>query len=59
MKLRRGITISSGAGNSVMPRRMVMNKRAIRKSAGSRAGVNYVRAGGGKIPNEGEFGFFF
>ena len=35
MKLRRGIAIDSGAGNSVMPRRMIMNKHAIRESAGS------------------------
>ena len=59
MKLRRGITIDSGAGNSVMPRRMVINKSTIRESAGSRAGVNYVPAGGGKIPNEGEFDLEF
>ena len=59
MKLRRGITIDSGAGNSVMPRRMVINKSTIRESVGSRAGVNYVPAGGGKIPNEGEFDFEF
>ena len=59
MKLRRDITIDSGAGSSVMPRRMMMNKNTIRESAGSRAGVNYVPAGGGKIPNEGEFDFEF
>ena len=59
MRLRRGITIDSGAGNSVMPRRMVINKSTIRESAGSRAGVNYVPAGGGKIPNEGEFDLEF
>ena len=59
MKLKRGITIDSGAGNSVMPRRMVLNKSTIRESAGSRAGVNYVPAGGGKIPNEGEFDLAF
>ena len=59
MRLKRGITIDSGAGNSVMPRRMVLNKSSIRESAGSRAGVNYVPAGGGKIPNEGEFDLAF
>ena len=59
MRLKRGITIDSGAGNSVMPRRMVINKGTIRASAGSKAGVHYVPAGGGKIPNEGEFDFEF
>ena len=59
MRLKRGITIDSGAGNSVMPRRMVLDKSSIRESAGSRAGVNYVPAGGGRIPNEGEFDLAF
>ena len=45
MKLRRGITIDSGAGSSVMPIRD-NEQKAIRESAGSRAGVNYVPAGG-------------
>ena len=52
--LRRGITIDSGAGNSAMPRRMVVDQSSIRESAGSKAGVHYVAANDGRIPNEGE-----
>ena len=51
MKLRRGITIDSGAGNSVMPRRMVTNKSTIRSEApaersrrGAAGGVRGLRA---------------
>ena len=54
MKLRRGITMDSGAANDVMPRRMVRRKQQIRSSAGSRAGVHYVAANNARIPNEGE-----
>ena len=54
LKLRRGITMDSGAGHSVMPRRMVINPANIRESAASKAGVNYVAANDGRIPNEGE-----
>ena len=39
LRMSRGITIDSGAGNSVMPRRMVINKSEIRESEGSRAGL--------------------
>ena len=54
LKLRRGITMDSGAGHSVMPRRMVINPASIRESVASKAGVNYVAANNGRIPNEGE-----
>ena len=54
LRLRKGITIDSGAGNSAMPRRMVVDQSSIRESAGSRAGVQYVAANDGRIPNEGE-----
>ena len=54
LRLRKGITIDSGAGNSVMPRRMVVDQSSIRESAGSKAGVHYVAANDGRIPNEGE-----
>ena len=59
LRLRRGITIDSGAANNVMPRRMVRNKAKIRSSPSSRRGVNYVAANDGRIPNEGEFDFSF
>ena len=52
-KMRRGITMDSAAGDSVMPRRMV-NKDKIRKSPGSRRGLNYVAADNGRLPNVGE-----
>ena len=54
LKLRRGITMDSGAGHSVMPRRMVINPGSIRESVASKAGVNYVAANDGRIPKEGE-----
>ena len=57
--MRRGITIDSGAGNSVMPRRMVLNKADIRDSEGSKAGLKYVAANDGRIPNEGEYDLKF
>ena len=44
LKLKRGITMDSGAGNNVMPRRMVIRKSDIRESEGSRNGVHYVAA---------------
>ena len=34
LKLKRGITMDSGAGNNVMPRRMVIQKSEIRESEG-------------------------
>ena len=49
--------MDSGAGNTVMPRRMVIRKSAIRESEGSRNGVHYVAANNGRIPNEGEYDF--
>ena len=55
LKLKKGITMDSGAGNNVMPRRMVMKKSEIRESEGSRRGVHYVAANDGRIPNEGEY----
>ena len=54
------MTVDSGAADNVMPRRMIrglLNK--IRESAGSRAGVHYVAANNGRIPNEGECDFTF
>ena len=58
-RLRRGITVDSGAANNVMPRRMVRHKGKIRPSAASKAGVCYVAANNGRIPNEGEVDFEF
>ena len=51
--------MDSGAAANVMPRRMVRNKWKIRPSPGSRAGVHYVAANNGRIPNEGEVDFTF
>ena len=34
LKFKRGITMDSGAGNNVMPRRMVIRKSEIRESEG-------------------------
>ena len=52
-RLKRGITADSGAGDPVIPRRMVNSKR-IRPSAGSRRGLHYVSATDHRIPNVGE-----
>lgn len=57
MKLKKGITVDSGAHHNVMPRRMA--RGAIRASEGSIRGMNYVAANKGKIPNEGETDFEF
>ena len=51
--------MDSGAGSSVMPRRMVMNKSEIRESEGFKNGVQYVAANDGRISNEGEYDFKF
>ena len=52
-RMRRGITADSGAGDSVIPKRMV-NKKKIKSSAGQRRGLHYVSATNHRIPNEGE-----
>ncbi len=59
MRLRRGITMDSGAANNVMPRRIVKGRAAIRPSPGSRKNMHYVAANSGRIPNEGEVDFEF
>ena len=51
--------MDSGAGNNVMPRRMVIRKSEIRESEGSKNGAHYVAANNGRIPNEGEYDFNF
>ena len=56
-KLKRGITVDSGAHHNVMPRRLARNR--IRPSEGSKRGMNYVSASKCKIPNEGETDFDF
>ena len=58
MRMKKGITMGTGAHHSVMPKRMV-GKRKIRSSEGSRKGMRYVEAGGKKIMNEGEVDFPF
>ena len=57
--MKKGITMDSGAGNNVMPRRMVMKKSEIRESEGSRRGVHYVAANDGRVPNEMEYDIKF
>ena len=59
MRLRRGVTVDSGAANNVMPRRMVRDNTKIRPSPASKKGVYYVAANNGRIPNEGEVDFEF
>ena len=59
MKLRRGITMDSGAFNNVLPRRMVRDKTKIRESEGSRRGAGFLTASNGRLPNEGEVDFEF
>ena len=58
LKLKRGITMDSGSHHNVMSKKLVNHKR-IRPSAGSKAGLHYVAANKGKIPNEGEIDFNF
>ena len=52
-KIKRGITADSGAGDPVIPRRMV-NVKKIVPSAGSKRGLHYVSATNHRIPNVGE-----
>ena len=60
LKMTRGITVDSGAADPVMPRRMVRGRgNRIRPSKASRAGIHYVSATGGRIPNEGETDLHF
>ena len=59
VRLRRGVTVDSGAASNVMPRRMVRNKQKIRPSAASIRGVHYIAANNGRIANEGEVDFEF
>ena len=57
--LQRGkITIDSGAAESVMPEGMLHGIK-LEESEGSRRGVHYVTANGGKMPNLGEKKVFF
>ena len=51
--MKRGITADSGAGDSVIPRRMI-NKQKMKSSAGQRRGLHYVSATDHRIPNVGE-----
>ena len=51
--MRRGITMDSGAGDNVFPKRMV-NSAKIRTSPGQRLGLHYVAASSHRIPNLGE-----
>ena len=57
-RLKRGITMDTGAHHNVMPRRMA-GKRKVRPSPGSKRGMCYVAAGNERIKNEGETTFDF
>ena len=57
-KLKRGLTADSGAGDPVIPKRMI-NSKKIRPSAGSRRGLHYVSATDHRIPNVGEINLEF
>ena len=57
-RMRRGITMDSGAGDNVIPKRMI-NVKLIRPSAGSRRKLHYVSATDHRIPNEGEIDLEF
>ena len=52
------ITIDSGAAESVMPMDILGDVK-LRPSEGSRKGVQYVTANGGRMPNLGEKKVFF
>ena len=58
LRLKRGITMDTGAHHNVMPKRMA-GKRQIRPSPGSKRGMCYVAAGNERIRNEGEITFDF
>ena len=53
IKLKRGLTIDSGAADHVMPSGWLPWLKA-RPSAGSVKGLHYVAANGARIANEGE-----
>ena len=52
-KMKSGITMDTGAGDNVIPRRMV-NPAMIVPSPGSKRGLNYVSCTNHRIPNEGQ-----
>ena len=53
-RIRRGLTVDSGAADSVYPRSWV-RAALIMISQGMKMGLHYVAAGGARIPNQGEF----
>ena len=60
--MARGITVDSGAADSVMPCRMIrgkFNKNKVRPSEASMAGVHCVACNNCRIKNEGEVDFRF
>ena len=50
---RMEVTVDSGVAASVIPEKLLPG-HAIRPSEGSKAGVHYLAADGGRIPNLGE-----
>ena len=60
LRVKRGLTMDSGAANNVMPRRMARGKgMRIRPSPGSKRGVHYLAANNARIKHEGECDFPF
>ena len=57
-RMRRGITMDSGAFDNVIPKRMI-NKAKMRPSAGSIRKLHYVSCSDHRIPNEGEIDLLF
>ena len=53
-KLSRGITVDSGAADSVFPAKWI-RRTLVRPSAGSKSGLHYVAASGNRLANLGEF----
>eukprot|EP00969_Alexandrium_andersonii_P300287 13275880-Alexandrium_andersonii.AAC.1 len=47
------VAVGSGAAASIMPERLLGNRRIL-ESEGARKGVHYLAADGGRIPNLGE-----
>ena len=53
VKIRRGLTIDSGAADHVIPMNWIKGMKVV-PSPGSRRGVHYVAASGQRIPNLGQ-----
>ena len=52
-RMNNGITMDTGAGDNVIPRRMI-NEENIEESPGQKRGLHYVSCTNHRIPNEGQ-----